>query len=331
MPTRRRALLSVPGLAATGFLAASRRAAAQGGTQAAWPSRPVRVVVPFPPGGSNDAVARPLAEFLARRFGQPFVVDNRPGAGSSIGTAEVARSPADGHVLMVTSSTFSTSAAVQRTPYDAARDLEGVALLATAPLIVLGAPDFPPGTLAELVAYVRANPDRVDYASAGPGSINHLAAEMLALRAGGLRMQHVPYRGMGPATTDLAAGTVQLLFTTVPSAGGVISGGRVKVLGWTAEQHPATPAAPSPRESGLLDYEAGIWWGLLAPRGLPDEVRRRLNEAANEALTDGRLAGYLAGEGATPSRGTAAEADRFLRDDLARWRDVAAAANVRVE
>ena len=328
MPTDRRTLIAV----AAGALATPRLATAQSAAAPAWPSRPVRVVVPFPPGGSNDAVARPLAEFLARKFGQPFVVDNRPGAGSAIGTAEVARAPADGQVLMVTSSTFATSAAVQRTPYDAARDLECVALLATAPLIVLGAPNFPPGSLAEAVSHVRANPDRVDYGSAGPGSINHLAAEMLALRAGGLRMQHVPYRGMGPATTDLAAGTIQMLFTTVPSAGGVITGGRVKVLGWTSEQRPAGgPAAPTPRESGLPDYEAGIWWGLLAPRGLPDDVRRRLNDAANEALTDGRLAGYLTGEGATPSRGTAAEADRFLRDDLARWRDVAAAANVRVE
>ena len=315
-------------LFAAGALALPRPALSQG----AWPGRPVRIVVPFPPGGSNDAVARPLAEVLGRRLGQPFVVDNRPGAGGTIGTSEVVRAPADGHVLMVTSSTFATSAAVQRTPYDAARDLEAVAMLATAPLLVLGSPDFPPGNLAELVRYVRANPDKVDYGSAGPGSINHLAAEMFAQSAGGLKMQHVPYRGMGPATTDLVAGTIQLLFTTVPSAAGVIAGGRVKVLGWTSDGRPASgPAAPTPRESGLPDYEAGIWWGLLARRGLPPAVRQRLNEAANEALSDGRLSDYLNGEGATPSRGTAEEADRFLQADLARWRGVATAGNIRVE
>jgi tripartite-type tricarboxylate transporter receptor subunit TctC len=313
---------------AGGLLAAPRLARAQ----AAWPTRPVRVVVPFPPGGSNDAVARPLAETLARRLGQPFVVDNKPGAGSTIGSAEVARAPADGQVLMVTSSTFATSAAVQRTPYDAARDFECVSLLATAPLVVLGAPGFPPNSLAEVITHVRANPDKVDYGSAGPGSINHLAAELFAQKAGGLRMQHVPYRGMGPALTDLAAGTVQLIFTTMPSATGVIQAGRVKVLGWTADQRPpAGPAGPGPRESGLPDYEATIWWGLLARRGLPAEIRDRLNAAANEALSEGRLAEYLASEGATPGRGTAEQADRFLLADLARWRDVAATANIRVD
>jgi tripartite-type tricarboxylate transporter receptor subunit TctC len=301
-------------------------------TQAAWPNRAVRVVVPFPPGGSNDAVARPLAESLQRRFNQPFIVDNKAGAGSTIGSNEVARAPADGHVLMVTSSTFATSAAVQRTPYDAARDFEAVAVLATAPLLVLGSPEFPPKTLAELITYVRANPDKVDYGSAGPGSINQLAAELFAQRAGGLKMQHVPYRGMGPATTDLVAGTIQLLFTTVPSATGVLAGGKVKVLGWTSEARPATgPMAPTPRESGLPDYAASIWWGLLARRGIPADVRDRLNQAANEALKEGRLAEYLASEGATPGSGGAAEADAFLQADLARWRAVATSANIRVE
>jgi tripartite-type tricarboxylate transporter receptor subunit TctC len=322
MTLRRRAMLALAAAALPGRLAA----------QPAWPGRPVRIIVPFPPGGSNDAVARPLAEVLQRRLGQPFVIDNRPGAGSTIGSAEVARAPADGHVLMVTSTTFATSAAVQRTPYDAARDFECVAVLATAPMLVLAAPGFPPNTLAETVSYIRANPDRVDYASAGPGSINQLAAELFAREAGGLRMQHVPYRGMGPATTDLVAGTIQLLFTTMPSAAGVIAGGRVKVLGWTAEQRPANgPAAPTPGESGLPGYEAGIWWGLLSRRGLPPAVRDLINAMANEALADPRLAGYLASEGALPGRGSAAEADRFLQVDLARWREVAAAANIRVE
>src|SRR3954451_11944214 len=160
MATNRRSLL----LAAAGALAAPRLAIAQ----PAWPSRPVRIVVPFPSGGSNDAVARPLTEVLARRFGQPFVVDNKPGAGSTIGSAEVARAAADGHVLLVTSSTFATSAAVQRTSYDAVRDFECIALLATAPLLVLGAPNFPPNSLAQAATYIRANPDKVDYGSAGP-------------------------------------------------------------------------------------------------------------------------------------------------------------------
>ncbi|MCR0982547.1 Bug family tripartite tricarboxylate transporter substrate binding protein [Roseomonas populi] len=303
-----------------------------GGGGASWPSRPVRVIVPFPPGGSNDAVARPLAEHFQASFGQPFVVENRPGAGSTIGSAEVVRVPADGYALMVTSSTFSTSAAVQRTPYDAAGDFEAVTILASAPLVVLAAPDFPPKSLRELVAYLRANPDKVDYGSAGPGSINHLSAALFAQKAGGLQMQHVPYRGMGPATTDLAAGTIQLLFTTLPSARGIIDSGRVKVIGWTGEDRPAgAPAAPTPKESGLPDYEASIWWGLLARRGIPPAIRDRLNAAALETLRGGRLAEYLAGEGATPQLLPPAEADAFLKRDLSQWRSVATAANIRVE
>jgi tripartite-type tricarboxylate transporter receptor subunit TctC len=324
MTIARRSLLA----AGAALAALPRPAAAQG----AWPSRAVRVVVPFPPGGSNDAVGRPLAETLARRFGQPFVVDNKPGAGSTIGSAEVARAPADGYTLMVTSSTFATSAAVQRTPYDAARDFECVALLATAPLVVLAAPAFPANTLAEAITYLHANPDKVDYGSAGPGSINHLAAELFAQQAGGLKMQHVPYRGMGPALTDLSAGTVQLIFTTLPSATGVIQSGRVKVIGWTSEQRPPNgPPGPTPRESGLPGYEAGIFWALIARRGLPAEVRGTLNAAANAALSEGRLAEYLVSEGATPGRASAEEADRFLLADLERWRQVATAANIRVD
>jgi tripartite-type tricarboxylate transporter receptor subunit TctC len=300
--------------------------------QGTWPSRPVRVIVPFPPGGSNDAVARPLAEHLQSRFGQPFVIENRPGAGSTIGSAEVVRSPADGMTLMVTSSSFSTSAATQRTPYDPGADFEVVAMLASAPLVVLAAPSFAPNTLAELVSYLKANPGKVDYGSAGPGSINHLSAELFAQKAGGLQMQHVPYRGMGPATTDLAAGTIQLIFTTLASAGGIVSGGRVKVIGWTAENRPANgPKAPTPKESGLPDYEAGIWWGLLARRGTPPEIRERLNAVANEALSGGRLASYLEGDGATPTPLSPAAGEAFLQHDLAQWRAVASTANIRIE
>ncbi|MBP0445975.1 tripartite tricarboxylate transporter substrate binding protein [Roseomonas sp. SSH11] len=317
------------GAMALAFPAVAR---AQGTGPGGWPSRPVRVIVPFPPGGSNDAVARPLAEHLQGKFGQPFVVENRPGAGSTIGSAEVVRSPADGLTLMVTSSTFATSGATQRTPYDPAADFEAVAMLAAAPLVILAAPGFPPGNMAELVAYLRANPGKVDYGSAGPGSINHLSAELFAQKAGGVQMQHVPYRGMGPATTDLAAGTIQLLFTTLPSARGVISSGRVKVLGWTGENRPPSgPQAPTPRESGLPDYQASIWWGLLARRGTPPEIRAALNAAANEALSGGRLATYLESEGAAPTPLSPAEGEAFLQRDLAQWKQVASTANIRIE
>jgi tripartite-type tricarboxylate transporter receptor subunit TctC len=299
--------------------------------QSDWPARSVRVIVPFPPGGSNDAIARPLAEALARSFGQSFVVDNRGGAGSTIGTAEVARAPADGHTLLVTSSTFATSAAVQATPYDATRDLETVALLASAPLVMLAAPSFAPNTMAEAVAFIRANPGRVHYGSAGPGSIGHMAGALFALRAGRLDMVHVPYRGTGPVLNDMVSGTIELTFTSMPAAAGLVAAGRLKLLGWTTEAVPASgPVAPTPRSSGL-DYEAGIWWGLIARRGLPEPIRTRLNAAANAAVTEGRFAQTLAQEGATPGNLPPEGGDRFVLADMARWREVAQAANIRVE
>lgn len=299
--------------------------------QGAWPSRSVRVVVPFTPGGSNDAVARPLAEHLQRRLGQPFVVENKPGAGSTLGSGEVARAAPDGYTLLVTSSTFATSAATQATPYDAIGDFEGVALAATAPLLVLATRSFPAGNLREAVEYIRANPGKVDYGSAGPGSINQLSAELFAQRAGGLKLVHIPYRGMGPATTDLVSGTIQILFTTVPSAAGLVRDGSVKVLGWTSEARPASgPQAPTPGESGL-DYSAEIWWGLLARRGTPREIVEKLNAVANEALGEGRLAQYLRGEGAEPSPRSPAAFDTFLKEDIARWKGVATAANIRID
>ncbi|MBP0494870.1 Bug family tripartite tricarboxylate transporter substrate binding protein [Pararoseomonas indoligenes] len=299
--------------------------------QGSWPSRSVRVVVPFTPGGSNDAVARPLAEHFQRRLGQPFVVENKPGAGSTVGSGEIARAPADGYTLLVTSSTFSTSAATQNTPYDAVNDFEGVALAATAPLLVLATKSFPANNLRELAEYVRANPGKVDYGSAGPGSINQLSAELFAQKAGGLKLVHIPYRGMGPATTDLVAGTIQLLFTTVPSAAGLVKDGSVKILGWTSEARPASgPQAPTPKESGL-DYSAEIWWGLLARRGTPREIVEKLNATANEALGEGRLANYLRGEGAEPSPRPPGEFDAFLKGDIARWKQVATAANIRID
>ena len=299
--------------------------------QGAWPSRSVRVVVPFTPGGSNDAVARPLAEHLQRRLGQPFVVENKPGAGSTLGSGEVARAAPDGYTLLVTSSTFATSAATQATPYDAIGDFEGVALAATAPLLVLATRSFPAGNLREAVEYIRANPGKVDYGSAGPGSINQLSAELFAQRAGGLKLVHIPYRGMGPATTDLVSGTIQMLFTTVPSAAGLVRDGSVKVLGWTSGARPDSgPQAPTPEESGL-DYSAEIWWGLLARRGTPREIVEKLNAVANEALGEGRLAQYLRGEGAEPSPRSPAAFDTFLKEDIARWKGVATAANIRID
>lgn len=297
----------------------------------AWPQRPVRIVVPFPPGGSNDVIARPLAEKLQQRLGQPVVIENRAGAGGAIGAGQVAQAAPDGHTLMVTSSSFAASAVVQRTPYDAIQSFEPVAVLARAPFLVLTHLAFPPRDIAALIAYARANPGRVDFGSSGPGGINHFVTEYFALK-GGLRLNHVPYRGMPPAVTDLIAGHIQLLITTMASASAPIRDGRVRLLAYAAPGAPAgSPAAPTVREATGLDYDASIWWGVFGPRGMPPEVVQTLNAAIHAALAEPDIARIYEGEGATPAPSTAAAFGETLRQDIARFRDVAQAAHIRLD
>ncbi|MBR0657311.1 Bug family tripartite tricarboxylate transporter substrate binding protein [Plastoroseomonas arctica] len=298
--------------------------------QGAWPSRPIRLIVPFPPGGSNDVVARPLADRLQPLLGQPVVIENRGGAGGAIGAAAVSQAAPDGYTLMVTSSSFATSSIIQRTPYKMPEDFTPVAVLAKAPFFILVSPDFPARDVAGLIAAARANPGGIDYASSGPGGINHFITEYFCLRAG-IRMNHVPYRGTAQAVTDLVAGHVQVLITTVASANAVAREGRVRVLAYTAPgRNEQSPAAPLVREMGL-DYEVDIWWGLFGPKGLPEPIVTRLNAAANAAVMEGGVARIFEAEGARPAPGTPGDFSALLDVEMARWRDVARAADIRVE
>ena len=265
----------------------------------AWPTRPVRIVVPFTPGGSNDAMARPLAERLQARFGQPFVIENRPGAGSAVGVQYAAQAVPDGHTLLVTTSSVAAIAPVQRIGFDAGRELDGIALLASAPLAAFVPPNSRFASLRAMVAEARAKPGEVTYASSGPGSTVHLMTELFCLKAG-VQMQHIPYRGTAGALTDLVAGRVDVMFTTFASTGGQLRGNLLKVLAHAGEARPAnTPDAPTAREQGI-DYIGGIWWGLFAPQGIPAAVRAALNTATNAALAEPGFAAILATEAATP-------------------------------
>ena len=279
----------------TGVLPHRARAQAD----AAWPVRPVRIVVPFTPGGSNDAMARPLAERLQARFGQPFVIENRPGAGSAVGVTMVAQSAPDGHTLLVTTSSVAAIAAVQGTSFDAAAELDTVALLAKSPLVVLVRPDSPVRSMQDLVRMDRDRPGTLTFASSGPGSTTHIMTELFNLRAG-TRLTHVPYRGTAPALTDVVAGRVDLMFTTIASAAGQIRGNLLRIVAYTDD-------------------------------GLPAGVRTRLNAAVNETLRDPAFARYLAGEGAVPAPMPPEEFDAFLRREIATLREVVAAARIRAD
>ncbi len=297
-----------------------------------WPNRPVRVVVPFPPGGSNDVIARPLAERLQARLGQPFVVENRAGAGGLIGAGQVAQAPADGYTLMVTSSSFATGAAIQRTSWDAEGSFDAVALLARAPFFIMVRQDSPLRNLQDLIRYAKANPGKLDYGTSGAGGINHFVTEYFSRQAG-IQMTQVPYRGTAPAVTDLIAGHIQLMITTVASANAAIREGRIRLLAATAPDGllpEGVAPVPTAKEQGV-DYEVTIWWGLLAPKGLPPALRSTIHGAVNAALAEPALARIYEGEGARPAQGGPDEFPRVLHADLARWRDLARAANIRAE
>jgi tripartite-type tricarboxylate transporter receptor subunit TctC len=322
---RRPGLIGVAAAAAVGL---GGKAAAQGGAD--WPTRPVRIVVPFTPGGSNDAMARPLSERLHGRFGQAFVIENRPGAGSAVGVNHVAQSAPDGHTLLVTTSSVAAIAPVQGTAFDPTAELDGVALIAKAPLVVLVPPASPIRTMQDIVRMERESPGGIHYASSGPGSTTHIMQELFNLRAG-TKMVHVPYRGTAPALTDLVAGRVQVMFTTIASAAGQIRGGLLRIVAYTDEGRPeGNPEAPTVRQQGI-DYTAGIWWGLFGPRGLPPAVRARLNGAVNGVLADPAYARALAAEGAVAAPMSPEAFQEFLRAEVATMKEVVQAARIRAD
>jgi tripartite-type tricarboxylate transporter receptor subunit TctC len=322
---RRRTLL-----AAT--LAAPAVARAQSTATAPWPNRAVRIVVPFPPGGSNDVVARPLADRLQARTGQTFVIENRGGAGGAIGAAQVAQAPADGYTLMVSSSSFATTSIVQRTPWDAEGSFDAIAVLARAPFFIMVNPSLPVRNVAELVALAKSKPGGIDYGTSGAGGINHFISESFA-QAAGIRMNHIPYRGTAPAVTDLVAGNIGLMITTVASASAAIREGRVRVVAATAEGGGLpenVPEPPTVKRQGV-DFEVSIWWGLFAPKGVPADVRGAIHREVNAALSDPALKRVYAAEGATPAQDGPDAFAATLRADLLRFREVARAADIRPE
>lgn len=321
---RRRSLLTgamlLPALAAE----------AQG--EPGWPSRPVRMIVPFPPGGPTDIVARVLAEHMGRGLGQSFTVDNRPGANGNIGNEAAARAEPDGYtVLYNTSSIVLSPALYAKLPYDLLRDLRPVAQTATIPLVLAVHPSLPVRDVREFVGYLRARPGQLTYSSAGNGNVTHLGAFLL-LRSQGLEAVHVPYRGSAPALVDAAAGRVQFLTDTVNSALPLIRDGRLRALAVTSPRRIAPlPDIPTVAETLLPGFDVGAWQGIMVPARTPDIVVARLNRAAMTALGDTDVRAKLAEQGTEPLGSTPEEYGRILREELARWGKVIAESGVRLD
>lgn len=297
--------------------------------QASWPRRPVRIVVPFAPGASNDLIARAAAHGLQPLLGVPVPVENRPGAGGAIGAASVASAPPDGHTLMIGTTSLAMTAAVQPVPYNPARDFDAVRLLAHSPIGLVVSGQSPYRTLRELLDAARARPGEIRYGSAGPGTVNHFAGALFALRTG-LDLQHVPYRGMSPAMMDLIAGRIEMGFPSLPSVAGQLRTGEARLLAVLApERQPDLPDVPTAREAGV-DVELLFWWGILGPRGMPAEVTARLDAALLEVLGLPEMLRFLANEGATPARLGHEGFQRLLVEETARWAGVARDAAIRV-
>jgi tripartite-type tricarboxylate transporter receptor subunit TctC len=322
--TRRRSLLAAAGLLA---LPATPRA------QEAWPARPVRMIVPFPPGQAADLFARLVAEELSKRWPQRVVVENRAGGAGAIGMEAVKAAAPDGYTLGVgTSGTLGINPSVmQRLPYDAERDFAAISNIFTLPLVFVAHPSFEAATIQEMVALARSAPGRVQYASAGPGTSQHLTAEMLAYRLR-LQMTHVPYRGSGPAMADLIAGNVKVMVDSLASALPNIQAGRIRALATTGRARtPQLADVPTVAEAVSPGFEALGWSGLVAPAATPPAIIAKVNADVVAILRDPAIAARMVELGGFPDPGTPAEYARFIASEIAKWREVARAADVKLD
>jgi len=299
---------------------------------AQYPTRPVRLILAFPPGGGTDTLGRILAPRMAQGLGQQVVVENRPGGGANIGAEVAAKSPPDGYTMFMATTAHSVSATLYtQLGYNLVRDFAGVALLAATPNLVVVHPSVPVKSIKELVAFAKARPGALDFASSGSGSQPHLAAELFNSMAG-TKMQHIPYKGGGPAVVALVAGEAAIGFATAPSVVHHVQSGRLRGLAITSLQRsPLLPDLPTVDEAGLPGYEAGPWYGFLVPTGTPREAITRLNAESLKAMTFPDVKERMAATGLTPLGSTPDEFGALVRSEVQKWGKVVKATGMRVE
>ncbi len=295
-----------------------------------YPSKPVRVVLPFPAGGGADIIVRLLARKLGEGMGQTFVVDNRAGAAGIIGCELVAKAPADGYTLLFgTTGTHTTNPAVfAKLPYDPVRDFATVSLAAESPFVLLVHPSLPARSVKELIAFARTRPGQLNYASAGVGSSAHLGFELFNSMAG-IKGEHVPYKGLGPAAADTIAGIITMTWDAIPSSKPMIERGRLRALGiGSLKRSPLLPQVPTIDEAGLKGFELGSWYGLFAPAGTPADIVRQLQREIVKAVSAEDVRSQFAAMGADPVGGTPEEFAAVVQRDLAKWAKVARDVNL---
>jgi len=292
--------------------------------QAPYPNKPIKIIAPVQPGGGVDLVGRTIADRLGRALGASIVVDNQSGGGGVVGSLATARAAPDGYTLMVGYvGTHGTNPAVRKLPYDAVKDFTPVAMVGGTPNILVVPPSVPAKTLAEFIAYVKANPGKVSYGSSGQGTLTHLAMEQLKVAAG-LDMAHVAYRGIGPAITDILGGQTQALFPGLAAALPHIKAGKMRPIAVTGlKRHPLLPDVPTFEESGYKGFDGVQWYGIVGPANLPAPIVTQLNTEINKLLAQPELRERLSGEALEPMPMSPDQFATYIRDDIARWSKIA--------
>jgi tripartite-type tricarboxylate transporter receptor subunit TctC len=299
-------------------------------TAQSYPAKPVRIIVPFPAGGGADIMARTIADKIGTALGQQFIVDNRTGAGGTLGSDLVAKSAPDGYTLLVSSSSPMVIGPnlMQKPPYDPLRSFSSIIIISSAPNVLVIHPSVPVKNVKELITLAQQRPGQLNYASNGAGTLSHLTGELFSQRTG-IKMVHVPYRGAPPAVIDTVAGNVSLLFSAYPTVSVQVQNKRLRALAVTGGKRASVaPELPSIAET-LPGFESSQWWGMFGPAGLSSEAVNRLNASAQQALTLADVRKRLAADAADPVGGSAAEAEKFLQEDHAKWAKVIRDAGVK--
>jgi tripartite-type tricarboxylate transporter receptor subunit TctC len=304
---------------------------AAAGAAEPYPARPVRLIIPFPAGGSNDVVGRLVAHALSERLGQQVFVDNRAGAGGVLGTEAAASAPADGYTLLIISIAHAANPALYKLNYDPIKSFAPVSILASGPNVLAVNPRVPVNSVAELIALAKEKPGTLEYASAGVGSFQHLGGELFKLMAG-VNLLHVPYKGGGPSMSDVISGHVGIVFSSLIQTTPFIESGKLKALGTGGgTRSPVLPDVPTIAEAGVPGYEANNWWGIVAPRATPSAIVEQLHNAAQAALASPRVQEQFAREGASAVKMSAAEFGSYIEAEIAKWGRVVQQGNIQAQ
>jgi tripartite-type tricarboxylate transporter receptor subunit TctC len=297
-----------------------------------WPTKPIKLIVPYPPGGGTDVIARIVQEPLAKELGQQVIIDNRGGAGGSIGSALAAQSPSDGYTILFTLSSHTINPAIYtKLPFDTEKDFSSVVTVASLPQILVANPNFPAKTVKEVIEMAKAKPGSISYASVGNGSPGHLAGAMMASDAG-VDMTHIPYRGGGPAVTDVMAGQVPLLWVSIPAAAQFVKAGKLRALAVSTVKRSAVfPDVPTMVESGFKGFEVDSWYAMFVPAKTPQAIIDRINKAAVNVLAQPEVKEKLLGQGAEAVGDTPAQLSGVVKKEIAKWKQVVKSANIKVD